>query len=121
MPLGPTEPGRQEGLDEIPSYGRSDGPAAHTNNVHVVVLDALPGGEVVVDQTGADTRGFVGTDRGAHAATANRDTAFYILAGNRLSQRNDKVGIVVARRQHSSAVVYYLVARRAKLGNQLFL
>ena len=62
MPLGLTEFGRQESLDEIPGYGRSHGPAAHTDNVHVVVLYTLPGGEVVVDQSGPDARNLVGTN-----------------------------------------------------------
>ena len=82
MPLGLTEPGRQESLDEIPSYGRSHGPAAHTNDVHVVILDALPGREVVVDQGGADTRNFVGADGGAYAAAANRDAPFHLPAAD---------------------------------------
>lgn len=37
MPLGLTEFGSQDSLDEIRGYGRSHGPAAHTNNVYVVV------------------------------------------------------------------------------------
>ena len=81
--------GRQENLDEIPGYGRSCRPAAHTNNVHVVVLDTLPGREVVVDETSADARNFVGTSRRAHAATRDRDAAFYLRAGYCPSQRND--------------------------------
>src|SRR5215467_2975636 len=63
MTLRFTEICRQKSLDEIPGYGRSHGPAAHTNNVHVVVLYALPCREVVVDQPGADARYFVGANR----------------------------------------------------------
>src|SRR6516225_1164400 len=62
MPLGLTEPGRQERLDEIPGYGSPHGPATDTDNVHVIVLYALPGGEVVVDQSGPDARNLVGTN-----------------------------------------------------------
>src|SRR5258708_31698252 len=80
MPLSLTEPGRQKCLDEIPCYGRSHGPAAHTNDVHVVVLDALPGREVVVDQGGADTRNFVGAHGGPDAAAANRDAPLHLPA-----------------------------------------
>ena len=103
--------GRQENLDQIPGYGRSYPPAAHTNNVHLVVLDTLPGREAVVDQTGTDARNFVGTNRRAHATTADRDAAFYFPAGYRLSQRNDEVGIVVAGYQRNSPGVNYLVPR----------
>jgi hypothetical protein len=49
------ELGCQESLDEIPGYGRSYLPAAHTNNVHGVVLDTLPGRDAV--GRGSDRRG----------------------------------------------------------------
>src|SRR5215469_11059843 len=121
VPLGLTEPGRQEGLDKIPRYSRPHSPAAHTNNVHVVVLDALPGREVVVDQTGADAWNFVRANRRPHPTTADRNAAFYFPSSHRPSQRNDKVGVVVARRQRGRAILNYLVPRRAKIVNQLFL
>src|SRR5215471_18672963 len=121
MPISLAELGRQECFDEIPGYSRSHGPAAHTNNVHVVILYALPGREVVVDQPGAYARDFVGTDRRAHAATAYRDAALYLPKGYRLSQRDDEVGIVVTRRQRGSTVLDYLMPGCAKMSNQLFL
>jgi hypothetical protein len=50
MPFRLTELGCQEGLDEVPSHGRAHCPAAHADDVHVVVLDPLPGREVIVNQ-----------------------------------------------------------------------
>src|SRR5262249_9182400 len=38
--LGVAERGGEERLDEVPSAGRSHGPAAHTQNVQVIVLDS---------------------------------------------------------------------------------
>jgi hypothetical protein len=49
MSVGLTELGGQEGLDEVPSHRRSNCPAAHTEDIHVVVLNSLPGREMIVD------------------------------------------------------------------------
>src|SRR6266403_4001135 len=70
--LGLTELGGQKRLDEIPGHRRSNGSPAHAKDVHVIVLDALPGREVVVDQTGADALDLVGAHRRADAAAADR-------------------------------------------------
>jgi hypothetical protein len=47
--FGLAEVGGEERLDQIPSDGWAHGPAAHTKNVHVIVLDTLLRREVVVD------------------------------------------------------------------------
>jgi hypothetical protein len=49
MPRGLTKFGCEKRLNEIPGDGWSDSPAAHTKNVHVIVLDALPCGKMVVN------------------------------------------------------------------------
>src|SRR6266481_556452 len=58
--LGPAALGRQERLDEVPGHRRADGSTAHAQDVHVIVLDSLPSGEVIVDQRGADASDLVG-------------------------------------------------------------
>lgn len=60
MPLGLAEFGGQERLDEIPGHRRSHRSSAHAKDVHVIVLDALLGREMVVNQAGADTLDLVG-------------------------------------------------------------
>jgi len=77
MPLGLTELGGQERLDEIPGHRRSHGSSTHAKDVHVIVLDALLGREMVVDQTGADTLDLVGAHRRADAAAADREAAIH--------------------------------------------
>jgi hypothetical protein len=47
--FGLAEVGGEERLDQIPSDGWSHGPATHTENIHVIILDTLPRGEVVMD------------------------------------------------------------------------
>src|SRR2546422_1432755 len=46
--LGLTELGPQKRLDEVPGRDPANDTPTHTDNVHVVVLDPLPGREVVV-------------------------------------------------------------------------
>jgi hypothetical protein len=76
----------------------------------VIVLDALPGREMVVDQSGANARNFVGTDAGAHPAAADREAAFHLASGHSLREGNDEIGIVVARTQGMGAKIDYLMA-----------
>jgi hypothetical protein len=51
VPLGLAELGGQKRLDEIPGHRRSHGSSAHAKDVHVIVLDALLGREMVVDKS----------------------------------------------------------------------
>src|SRR5439155_18141808 len=43
MARGLAEPGRQKRLNEVPSQQRPHGPGSHTDDIHVVILDTLPG------------------------------------------------------------------------------
>ena len=92
VPLGLAELGRQERLDEIPGDRRPHRPAAHAEDVHVIVLDALPGREVIVDQAGANTRNLVGADRRADAAAADRHAALHLSRGDARASGTTKSG-----------------------------
>jgi hypothetical protein len=85
----------------------------------VIVLDPLPGREVVVNDGGANARDLVGTDGCANATTADRHTALHLSRHHGPSQRNDKVRIVVARVQAMRPEIDDLVPRGAKMGEQL--
>ena len=97
MALGLAELGGQERLHEVPGHRGADGAAAHAEDVHVIVLDALPRREMVVDETGADAGHFVGADRRADAAAADRHAAFDLARDDCLAERHDEIGIVVVR------------------------
>ena len=56
MPLGMAECGSQKSLDQVPRNRRADGSATHTNDIHVVVFDALHRCEMVVNDRRANTR-----------------------------------------------------------------
>jgi hypothetical protein len=49
VPFGLAVLGCEIGFNKAPGLFRSDGPSAHAQNVHVIVLDTLFGGEVIVD------------------------------------------------------------------------
>ena len=55
MARGLAESGGQESLHEIPGHFRADRTSAHAEDIHVIILDALLGGEMIVDETGANT------------------------------------------------------------------
>ncbi len=99
MPVGLTELGAEERLDEIPGDGGPDRPSAHAEDVEVIVLDALLRGEVVVDERRADARDLVGADRRADTAAADRHAALDLSRNHGLGERHDEVGIVVVRIQ----------------------
>jgi len=82
----------------------------------VIVLDALPGSEMVVYQAGADAWNFVGTDAGAHAAAADRQAAFDLARSHSFSEGNDEIRIVIARAQGLSAKIEHLMALDAQMG-----
>ena len=109
MTLGLTELGPQKCLDEVPGREGSNGTSAHANNVHVVVLDPLPGRVVVVHQPGTDSRYLVCTDRRSDAAAADGYAAFDRPCRHSPGERDDEVGIVVARIQLLGAEVDDLV------------
>src|SRR5258705_8022732 len=95
MSLGAAEFGCQEGLDEVPSHSRPNGPATHAEDVHVIILDPLPGREMIVDQRSADAWNLIGADRRPDAAAADRDAAIDLSRRYRLADRDHKIRIVV--------------------------
>src|SRR5499427_9405739 len=119
--LGLAECGGQECLDEVPGDGWPYGPAAHTQDVQVIVLDPLPGREVVVDERRADALNLVGTHCRTHTAAADRHSAFHLPGGNGPRERHDVVGIVIVLAQAMRAEIDDLMPRGAQLAEQFFL
>src|SRR5262245_28270278 len=119
--LGLTELGTQKRLDKIPGYQRSNGTAPHANNVHVVVLNPLPGREVVVHQAGTNTRYLVCAHRRTDAATADCHPALDRSGHHSSSERDNEVGIVVVRVEAMRPEIDELMPRSAETSNQFFL
>src|SRR5437870_1058642 len=121
MAWGLAELGLQKRYDEIPRDGRSRRTPAHTYKVHVVVFDTLPGREVVMHQPGANGWYLVCADRRADAAAADRHPALDRPRRHSASERDDEVGIIVARVQAMRAEIDDLMPRLAEMSNQFFL
>jgi hypothetical protein len=71
----------------------------------MVVLDALPRGEVVFHHGGANSGDLVGANGRAHTATTNGDPALHLAGGYCASERHDEIGVVVAGRENVGAEV----------------
>ena len=103
----------EERLDQVPRDGWSYGPAAHTQDVQVIVLDPLPGREVVVDDRRTDAPNLVGAHRRAHAAAADRHATFHLQGGNGPCEGHDVVGIVIVLTRAMRAEIDDLMPRGA--------
>jgi hypothetical protein len=112
---------REKRIHQISSGGGSHDSGTNTEDVHIVVLYTLMSRVMVVHQSSANPGNLIRTDRGAHSAAANRNSAFHFAAGNRLSERNDKVRIIVARIEVVGPHVNHFVPSFAKADDQRFL
>jgi hypothetical protein len=121
MSFGLTEFGSQKGLNEIPSHSRSYRSATHAKDVHMIVFDTLPGREMIVDQRSADAGNLVGTDRRTYPAAANCHGTIDLPRRHSLTERDNKVRVVVVQVQAVRAEIDNLMARRAELSDQLLL
>jgi hypothetical protein len=81
--------------DQFPGQRWSDYFPPQTENIHVVVFDALVGGEYIVDKPCAHTGNFVRSDGRTHAAAAERDSALYLSSSYSSRQWDDEFGIVI--------------------------
>src|SRR5258708_7656309 len=113
--------GGQECIDKFSGDNKSHHPAADTEDVHIVVLDPLVSRVVVLNQPGADPRNLARTDRRADSAAADSQAAFHLSGSNRLSERDDEVGIIVARIETVRPEIDHLMPLLAKVSHQLFL
>src|SRR5215831_5246924 len=117
----PAELRGEKRLDEVPGYFRANRASAHTDDLHIIVLDALLGREMIVDETGVNAFNLVGAHRRADAAAADRDAAIDVTSEHRSCERYDVVRIVVARVQAMGTEINHLIPCRADLANQFFL
>jgi hypothetical protein len=118
VPLGSTELGGEEGVDQILGNSRSYGSATHTDDVHVIVFNALSCRKVVVDQRGPHAMDFVGTDGCADAAAADGNAAVHFSSSNGLREGNDEIGIIISCVEMVRAEVNYLVSGFAQMSHE---
>jgi hypothetical protein len=76
---------------------------------------------MVLDQARVNTFNLVGTNRSAHAATANCQTSLHFSGRYGPCQRYDKIGIIIVPHQLKGAAIDYFMLRFTELGSQLLL
>src|SRR5207249_4483434 len=79
-------------------------------DVHVIVLDALPGGKVVLDETGAYPGNLVGAHCDAHPTPAQGQPTLHRARHQRAAERYHVVRIVVGGLEGMGAEVGHLVS-----------
>ena len=109
--MGAAEVSGQKGLDQFPGERRTDHFSTQTKDIHVVIFDALMGGENIMDEPSTHAGNFVRGDGCSHAAAAERDSALNLSSGYSPGQRDDEVGVVISGVQLVCAEVHDLVPR----------
>lgn len=100
----------EESLDEFPGEFRAFDAATETEDIHVVVFNALARGEIIFNETGAGAFNFIGADGRADAAAAYGDAAFHFAVGNGAGEGNNEVRIIVGGIKDGRAEVGDLMA-----------
>src|ERR1044071_5920402 len=76
---------------------------------------------MIVNKTGVDSFHFVRTNRSTNAAAADRHATIQLSRGDPISERDNKVRIIVVGIQHMRTEVDDLVPGRADAGDQFLL
>jgi hypothetical protein len=109
----------QKGLDQFPGERRPDHSLTQAKNVHIVIFDALVGGENIMDKPGTHPGNFVRGDGCSDTAAADGHSTVHFSRGNGPGKGNDEVRVVVFGVQLVCAEVHDLIPRAAKLLRQL--
>ena len=89
---GAAEMSGQKGLDQFPGERRPDHFSSQTKDIHVVIFDALVGGENIMNKPSTHTMDFVRGDGCTLAAAAKRDSALTFPAATALAKGIMKSG-----------------------------
>jgi hypothetical protein len=108
-------------LQQFPGKGVSHHEASKANDVHIVILNALMGGKILVNQARADPGYFVRADRGAHSATANCYAPGHPPGGDHAGERHYKIGIVIIFFRKAITEIDYFMPRSTQFPGQIFL
>ena len=115
------EAGFEELGDELLCLFRGDDAGAEAEDIHVVVLHALPGGIFVVADGGADAGDLVGGDGGADAAAAEDDATPSLAGSDGFGGSAGEVGEVVEGVEGVSTNVVDVIAEAPDEGQKLLL
>lgn len=103
----------KKSLDQLPCVRLSNDARSETEDVHVVILDALMRGKMIVTDRSASARNLVRRDAGADAAAANGNAAFDLPCSDASRQWHHEIGVVIARVKKRRTEISHFVAREA--------
>jgi len=92
------ESGGEEDLDDVADLVFAEQVGAEAQDVAVVVLAGAAGGDLVVNECGADATDLVGRDGHADAAAVHEDARLAGPGGNRAGGGGGEVGVVAGPR-----------------------
>ena len=118
MSRGAAEFRGEKGLDQIPGQFQALDAPAQTDQIEIIILNALSGGEMVLDQTRAYCFDFIGANRSTDTAATYGYAAIHFSRGQCPAERDNEVGIIIIRRQLVSPEITYFVARGFESRNQ---
>jgi len=121
MPLRAAESGGEKGLNQLPSEVLADHEPAETDQVEVVIFDALVRRKGLVNQTGADAGNLVCGDRGPDSAATDRHRPLHGSAGNRASQRHDIIWVIIVELQVAVSEINYVMTSAPQLFGEILL
>ena len=114
MSLLATENRFDKSFHQIPGHLGADGATAHAQNIHVIVLHALAGRKVIMDQAGTDSTNLIRTNRSPHSATANGNASLHSSLSHRASHRKNKIRIIVPGSEGVRTEIYDLMTKCAQ-------
>src|SRR5262252_3366731 len=113
------KPGAEEVLRAVPGDCDTCGSASKADYVHVVILDSLSGGKIIVAKCRSHAHDLVGGHGRSHSAAAHKDPAVHVSPRHSSGQRDGKVGVVVIVVINLTTEVNHLVAFRGQQLHQL--
>ena len=111
----------EKGLHQFPCEGVTDHEAAKTDQVQIVVLNALMRRKVFVNQAGPNPRHFVRADRCANPTAADAHAAIHRSGSNRAGQWHNKVRIIIVLFRTTVTKVNHFMTGFAQFSGQKFL
>ena len=107
-------------LRQFPGEGVTDHEAAKTDQVQIVVLDALMRRKVFMNQAGPNPCHFVRADRCPNPAATNAHAAIHLSGGNCARQWHDEIGIVIVLFRATVTKVNHFMTGFAQFPGQIF-
>ena len=94
---------------QIPCHLGADCATAHAQDIHVVVLHALAGRKVIMNQACPNSPHLIRTNRGSHPAAANGDAALHFARCHCASQGKNIIRIIVPGSEAMRSEIHHLM------------